>query len=46
MLGHPRAVCIVGVCNPATSGAQRPNYPLLHSRPQNIHGVGFAQLNS
>jgi len=46
MLGRPRAVRIVWVCNPASGGAQRPNYRLLHWRPQNIHGVGFAELNS
>jgi len=46
MLGRPRAVRIVWVCNPASGGAQRPNYGLLHWRPQNIHGVGFAELNS
>jgi len=45
MLGRPGAVCIVWVCNPASGGAQRPNYPLLHWRPQNIHEVGFAELN-
>ena len=46
MLGRPRAVRIVSVCNPASGGAQRPNYRLLHWRPQNIHAVGFAELNS
>jgi len=46
MLGRPRAVRIVWVCNPASGGAQRPNYRLLHCRPQNIHGVSFADLNS
>jgi len=46
MLGHPRAVHIVWVCNPASGGAQRPNYRLFHWRPHNIHGVGFAALNS
>jgi len=46
MLGCPRAVHIVCVCNPASSGGQRPNYCLLHWRPQNIHGVGFAESNS
>jgi len=45
MLGRPRAVRIVWVCNPASGGAQRPNYRLLHWRPQNIHGAGFAELN-
>ena len=46
MLGRPRALRIVWVCNPASGGAQGPNYQLLHWRPQNIHGVGFAELNS
>ena len=46
MLGRPRAVRIVWVCHPASGGAQRPNYRLLYWRPQNIHGVGFAELNS
>jgi len=46
MLGRPHGVHIVWVCNPASGGAQRPNYRLLHWRPQNIHGVGFAELNS
>jgi len=46
MLGRPRAVRIVWVCNPASGGAQRANYRLLHWRPHNIHGVGFAELNS
>ena len=46
MLERPRAVRIVWVCNPASGGAQRLNYRLLHSRPQNMHGVGFAELNS
>jgi len=46
MLGRPRAVHLVWVCNPASGGAQQLNYRLLHWRPQNIHGVGFAELNS
>jgi len=46
MLRRPCAVRIVWVCNPATGGAQRPNYRLLQWRPQNIHVVGFAELNS
>ena len=46
MLGRPCTVRIVWVCNPASGGAQRLNYRLLHWRPQNIHGVGFAVLNS
>ena len=46
MLRGPRAVCIVWVCNPTSGGAQRPNYRLLHWGPHNIHGVGFAELNS
>jgi len=46
MLGRPRGVRNLWVCNPASGGAQPPNYRLLHSRPQNIHGVGFAELNS
>jgi len=46
MLRRPRAVRIVWVCNPASGGAQRPSYRLLHWRPQNIHGVGFAESNS
>jgi len=46
MLGCPRAVHIVWVCNPASGGTQRPNYRLLHWPPQNIHGVGFAEFNS
>ena len=46
MHGRPRAVRIVWVCNPASGGVQRPNYGLLHWRPSNIHGVGFAELNS
>ena len=46
LLGRPRAVRIVWYCNPASGGAQRPNYHLLHCRPQNIHRVVFAELNS
>jgi len=46
MLGRPGAVRIVWVCNPASGGAQGSNYRLLHWRPQNIHGVGLAELNS
>jgi len=46
MLGRPCAVRIVWVHNPASGGTQRPNYRILHWRPQNIHGVGFAKLNS
>jgi len=46
MVGCPRGVHIISVCNPASGGAQQPNYRLLYWRPQNIHGVGFAQLNS
>jgi len=34
------------VPNPASGGTQRPNYRLLHWRPKNNHGVGFAGLNS
>jgi len=46
MLGRPHALRIVWVYNAASGGAQRPNYRLLHWRPQNIDGVGFAVLNS
>ena len=47
MLGRPRAVRIVWLCHPASDGgAQPPNYRLLYWRPQNIHGVGFAELTS
>jgi len=46
MLGRLRAVRIVWVCNPAGGGAEQPNYRLRHWRPQNIHGVGFAEFNS
>jgi len=46
MLGRPRAVRIVWVCNPESGSAKRPNYRLHHWGPQNIHGVGYAELNS
>jgi len=46
MLGRPCAVCIVWDCNPARGGTQRSNYRVLHWRPQNIHGLGFAELDS
>jgi len=46
MLGCPNIVCIVWVCNPDSGSVQQPKYRLFHWGPHNIHGVGFAELNS
>jgi len=46
MLGGPRAVRIVWVCNSADLDAPHPNYRPLHWRNPHLNGVGFAELNA
>ena len=46
MLGRRCAVHIVWVDNPASGGAQEPNYALLHWHSPEIHWAGFAKFNS
>jgi len=46
MLGHPKAIRIVWVCNSADIDAPQPNYSLLHWRNPHINEVGFAELNA